>query len=1045
MANNAAVANAFYECLLCVHTPREGDIVGALPNPGFYELRPGGPNGAWHRAVPRERRAPEELSVARVEGAPTPDPFRNVDAWLSVFRANPARANFYMQSAKWNPAAEFNRAAGPRNVVEGAANRLFRQNREVLGRMRAAPVFAAFRPPGWQMNAQFVLPVAAFNLGADRHNGPRVLDATVQGDPDGMERCVTVLDFGPYFDILDASPAGNLSEREKWHTSLVAEDRAMRVCDVSGRSRFRTYVTKAVHYLFNIEILTQRDTAPGGPYEWLSGRDGATRAWEHNQIVMWHFHDENALKLYTGPFRLRFGAPDVRANVGRGLAPDGRPLGRANVDGILSRAIETPGYLLWLHAPILLGFARERALVVQREANARGPEMRASELFTDLDDPVVLDPNFDLDDTPMRECEGAADAARKLARRVHATVVALHNVMRREQRDAVPLAHPDEEPDEDVPCHFPVNGGLSLKWSHVKHTSEGSAAGEKIFGKASFAGRVLLGPPHGEPNVLTYEEAEASVQNDNLPDDALARVWRSHLLVDAQRATAYSYYGTRAHLRVAAVVGTDLGSFRQNGELQLVMKPGRMSLGLEAFAPARVERGDPPGRAGRNNRARRNGIFADERDGTLSIAQAVGDYMRGISDPVIARFTAGFEAEARNGYPLLRRAVQDAMLKVDGEMVNPDGAFHGMTCTGFEVATTEFPLYHPFAMFSKSTKVAHKFFVTQGDMVGVARFEDPGAVRGRRAGRPREPRYAVVLVEHKTLMELKPPWARMVDARTSEQNMVNAHLFRMQTGIRVDCVAWMYHSRRTVRDAPPPAILSVTISSFHGGSFRDHFFTGDRGGCNPKRTPRRVASPRRGCAAGPADRARGRAPSHEEMLQTVPEGRRALDVAGNTGKQCAVFRRAPARRFLRWFSGGFSSGRRCPRPRFPPVARDGAGPPRDARGGFAPKRTRAGPSTGGVGQADAGGRSKHVENGGSAVPAGWRAASQCPAGAPPPRRGSRVRRGSGNFFFWRDSFVRETRRTRSQGGGIPRRPPGLCAKSAAAPARERIQEHACAT
>ena len=223
-----------------------------------------------------------------------------------------------------------------------------------------------------------------------------------------------------------------------------------------------------------------------------------------------------------------------------------------------------------------------------------------------------------------------------------------------------------------------------------------------------------------------------------------------------------------------------------------------MSIGLEAFAPLRHEAANV-----NEDRNRRRSIFLGNPDGfNVTLHPDISNYMRGNEDPSIATFTAGFRKEMNEGFPALKKTIEHAMLNNGNGMAPMDASFHGTRCEDFKVVTTEFPLYHPFALFSKNkNKAQHKFFVTQGDMVGLAKFVKAG----------QNPKFAVVLVEHKTLMELKSPWTRIVDTRTSEQNLMNAHLFRMQTGVKVDCVAWMYHSRRTVprRNRPPEPVLGV--------------------------------------------------------------------------------------------------------------------------------------------------------------------------------------------------------------------------------------------
>lgn len=768
------------ECLYCVERIGDTDVIQngndlfytrANLNRLFMELPGRFPNQNDKRF----------LACTQVAGQPF-NPFAdaNFDAFLWVYKEiRDLRNNtivllpgetLYKVYAIHNPIAQY---GVPENVPQGvrSPNQLYQKNKNQVRDFDRLPVvplkkFATFRPPKWSVTSQFLLPVEKYNFGQRKHN-------TGNGETFERERCVVVLDFGPFFKVLDAA-IGNASEKTKWDVSLVDMDRDMRVCTASKQSRFRTYVGKNTHYLFNIEIIEEAEMAIGQPYDWLAEPNGSERAWEHNQVVLWAAR-ESAIDVYTGPFRLRFGPINERINVAQGRLRDGNVRGaQQTMDKVLQKTPETPDYLLWLHGPLLLGLARERALVSVREALA-GASMSSRRLFGDVAEPA-FDSTFVLGDEIMQNLANTDDAARKLALRVHATVVALHNVMRREQRDAVPLYEIEEE-GEEIPCHFPLNGNLTLKWSNVQTKTKSAG----VFEKASFAGLNMLSVQNANNvNVLTCEEAKVWFEaNRDLPHDDLAQVWRSHLLVDAQRSTMYSYYGTRVHLLIAAA--TIVRRRDLNRPIVHDMTPGCMSLGLEAFAAPRRELD-----AGNFE----NRIFEVPVNDRVTLKHPISRFVQGGEEVLLfKRFTSAFEQEKTNGWKILRAVVEDAMQKRDDAMLAADGSFDDMTCVEFQPSVVEFPLYHPYAMFRKNEKVHHKFFVTQGDMVGIAKFEPRNAVPARPA------RYAVVLVEHKTLMELSNPWSRLVDARTCEQNFVNAHLFYMQTGVRVDCVAWMYHSR----------------------------------------------------------------------------------------------------------------------------------------------------------------------------------------------------------------------------------------------------------
>ena len=235
------------ECVKCVVFPKDGEIVKGNGNE-YYLLQVDEEGRKTWDKVTVERRA-ENFVVTGVENRPTRiNPFR-IDKFLNVFRSD--QENVLKRVARWNPAATYVERVGNEEI--NVATRLFDKNQRIarpLGNIR----FATFRPPGWGENEQFFLPVRAYAYGETHDRFPEVLHE------DG-DRCVTVLDFGPFFEILDAALERG---RDKFKIALIEEEAQMRVCSVSKTSRLRMFVGKWSHYRFNIELVTQAELALGG-------------------------------------------------------------------------------------------------------------------------------------------------------------------------------------------------------------------------------------------------------------------------------------------------------------------------------------------------------------------------------------------------------------------------------------------------------------------------------------------------------------------------------------------------------------------------------------------------------------------------------------------------------------------------------------------------------------------------------------------------------------------------------------------------------------
>lgn len=327
-----------------------------------------------------------------------------VDQTVLCFRSNgedDGMAKFY---GVWNPLAEvavtreqreanrvFARRGPPGDVLRPRALAASNAANAVGAAAAGKGLFATFRPPGWAEEHQFYLPIV-------RH--------------DFVDLCVVTLDFGPYYEALHIAEGGAPQKVARLRAELLPDlEKDLCVGTANESTRFRTYATAEIHYRFNIVVVSAEEMRPNESLDWLT--EG--RAWEHNQVVVWGAPPGSDVATYVDTVRVALN----------------------KIDAVPEKKSD---FLLWLHGPILSGLARERALIKVREDHCTsGQDAYAVRLlFDDQADPVH-DPAFELDDCfSAQNFRNDDTAAQRLALRVHASVLALHNAMRREQRDAIP-------------------------------------------------------------------------------------------------------------------------------------------------------------------------------------------------------------------------------------------------------------------------------------------------------------------------------------------------------------------------------------------------------------------------------------------------------------------------------------------------------------------------------------------------------------------------------------------------------------------------------
>lgn len=416
---------------------------------------------------------------------------------------------------------------------------------------------------------------------------------------DGSEDFIQ-LDYGRFFDVPcrdDAESAGA--------SLTIGPERDLFVVDPQARkSRLRTYLSARVHKMFQMEFVSpfrlgnaddaddvgnggesqddinpQQPPEPGGLKFLLNGE----RCDDRNQFIFWQSQSTDAARIYLYPIRdALFPGPDP------GLNPD----------------VKCAPFISWINAPLLKGLRRARACIepMHRAYVAGGPPVSERNLTIDLEEPFRND-NIGNSDYPgdfvvrdaasvdvPRDCtEGDGnieDKATNLSHRVRVTLWAYYNALRPEMRDSIPLTiasaegnsddegdHQEAQDDSLFRTAFPMESSFCYHFSSVSMPPFKN--NYVAFSASSFTYR---GNDDDPMTMTTYAEMFATTETYSLPNDGLARVFKSNLLVPAQIGPMQSYIGTRVHLRLSVALGNIEESVPPDANWVRVAR-------AEAFAP----------------------------------------------------------------------------------------------------------------------------------------------------------------------------------------------------------------------------------------------------------------------------------------------------------------------------------------------------------------------------------------------------------------------------------------------------------------------------
>jgi len=302
------------------------------------------------------------------------------------------------------------------------------------------------------------------------------------------------VDFGPYFDFVDCLPDEPENARD---VTVVTGQQVQNL-------RYRNYVGKEMHFMFNIRIITREqmfDDNIDDNFDWLllplapgiidpQERELDTwRLWDRNQFVFWASYGDGSIRRFLEPVHRR-----MRTNAGID------ELDRVDKGQMMAE------FTAWLHQPLLRRLHSQRQLIASRTNEVlndpiSGSHRSRSPLEQEITDPFQW--------VAPEVLDGGDEFRKKLNRRLEASLWCFHDVLRIEMREQVRNLHQggeqsdavnaydgvddddeagavdsvDQDEAEEGARDFPMDNRFLHNWSRMKPFREM----HKVYQKATYA------------------------------------------------------------------------------------------------------------------------------------------------------------------------------------------------------------------------------------------------------------------------------------------------------------------------------------------------------------------------------------------------------------------------------------------------------------------------------------------------------------------------------------------------------------------------------
>jgi hypothetical protein len=643
------------------------------------------------------------------------------------------------------------------------------------------------------------------------------LDATLYHNVKSFVNEQMQLDFGAYFDFTIPNTQFNLQHEY----GLGAYDNKMLpnypedTPDIFwGKKNFRRrqYLTKEVHYLYNMKILEVEDVIAGGILSFLA--DDWTR-WDRNQVVFWATHGRAAERAYLDPIRRimlkRAGIDTRRLHLNDANRPKA------------VEAASSAEYIAWLHQPLMRSMHAQRSRITSRQI--RGFATR-EDRRNDIDlrnDRTNVDNATSWKDALVGQLstpeEFVVQLREELINRTEASIWSFHNIFPDHWRDLFsrlkggPVSdedqaaadasdNSDEDEDDLEYREFPAPSAFAYHWSSIQSKVKIPSIKDRlrfmrilrgnaipndqevtIVSKAEMEQTFFLGPNALGPIAVAPNEDASWVPIG----DTMNKILDSGLVVGGQIGGIQSFIGTRAHFRISIVLS--------GGKIVPAVLDaeggGRPILDPRVFFPAlgsRVANAEAPVQAFARQDWRIPENLNDMRNADLrSIALPVYEFMEAEQEPSLGAmdYTEILIMEMANGFVNFKRLINDTLAELAEFQNNgqPPALPPAFEATDFSIVGVEIPVFNPFCMYEGENS-KYKFLTTQADFVALV--VDKNTRQSK-----------VVMGEFKTLIEQNNPVDRLLTVRTIKQTLSNATLYEMQTGVEVDFIMQIFVSRRT--------------------------------------------------------------------------------------------------------------------------------------------------------------------------------------------------------------------------------------------------------